>query len=425
MWRLSRVCGRTALLLVSALCTLGAVAGCVQIVPKEPPNQLSSHAYAEDFDAAWTFIRDTYAYFDPHAVDWEQVRALLRPRVAEVRDRTEFISLLEELVEHLCDHHAHLGTNTASSPRLVPSGADLWAAHRLGNAVITDVRSGSDAEASGLRPGMLIVSIGGSPVAAAVDGRLPRAVARNHVAARDWALRTLLAGHHGASVHVEVQSGKGRLAISYDPGQWSRPEAPLTAARLDADMGYVRLHDSLGHRALIPAWDAALARLRESDGLILDLRDTPGGGDAAIARPLLGRLVSSVLPYQRHVRPDPSRPGSQRAWTEKVKPRGPFTYDKPMAVLVGRWTGSMAEGVAIALDGMKRADVFGSPMAGLRGAIESLTLKHSKIPVRVPAERLYHIDGTPREAFMPPFPVETRPSSDAVIIAAVEWLLRE
>jgi len=224
-------------------------------------------------------------------------------------------------------------------------------------------------------------------------------------------------------VHVEVQSGKGRLAISYDPGQWNRPEAPLTAAHLDADIGYVRLHDSLGQKALIPAWDAALARLRESDGLILDLRDTPGGGDTTIARPLLGRLVSSRLPYQRHVRPDPSRAGSQRAWTEKVKPRGPFTYDKPVAVLVGRWTGSMGEGVAIALDGMKRADVFGSPMAGLRGAIETRTLKHSKIPVRVPAERLYHIDGTPREAWLPPFPVEARPSSDAVLTSAVEWLL--
>ena len=384
-------------------------------------DRLSAHAYAEDFDAAWSFIRDTYAYFDREAVDWEQVRVLLRPRVAEVRDRNEFIGLLEELVEHLCDHHAHLGVNTASSPRLVPSGADLWAVHRLGEAVITDVRAGSEAEASGLRPGMPIVSIDGSPVAAAVDDRLPQAVARDHAAARDWALRTLLAGRHGTSVHVEVQSGSGRLGVSYEPGKWSRPGAPLTATHLDADIGYVRLHDSLGQHALIPAWDAALARLKETDGLILDLRDTPGGGDAAIARPLMGRLVSSTLPYQRHERPNPRRPGSHRTWTEKVKPRGPFTYDKPMAVLVGRWTGSMGEGVAIALDGMKRADVFGSPMAGLRGAIETLNLKHSKIPVRVPAERLYHIDGTPREAFLPPFPVDAGPN-DAVLDAALKRL---
>lgn len=82
----------------------------------------------------------------------------------------------------------------------------------------------------------------------------------------------------------------------------------------------------------------------------------------------------------------------------------------------------MGEGVAIALDGMQRADVFGSAMAGLRGAIEALDLKHTKIPVRVPGERLYHVDGTPREAFLPPFPVEAG-QGDTVLDAAVSRLL--
>ena len=238
-----------------------------------------------------------------------------------------------------------------------------------------------------------------------------------------WALRTLLAGRHGASVRLEVETESGRVGAAFVPGQWDRPETPLTARRLGEGIGYVRLHDSLGQDALIRAWDAALERFKETDGLILDLRDTPGGGDTIVARPLLGRLVSSALAYQRHELPDPSRPGgSRRTWTEEVKPRGPFTNDKPMAALVGRWTGSMGEGVAIALDGMKRASVFGSPMAGLRGAIETRTLKHTKIPVRVPAERLYHVDGTPREAFLPPFPAEAG-QGDAVLDAAIKRLL--
>lgn len=73
---------------------------------------------------------------------------------------------------------------------------------------------------------------------------------------------------------------------------------------------------------------------------------------------------------------------------------------------------------------MRRAAVFGSPMAGLRGAIKTLMLKHTNIPLRVPAERLYHVDGTPREAFRPPFPVEAG-EGDAVLDAAVEWLRRQ
>ena len=406
---------------MSTVCATGFLPGCDRAAPQGPPERLPTSAYTEDFDEAWTSIRDTYAYFDHVAVDWDHVRVVLRPRVAEIRDNAEFVGLLEELVEHLCDHHAHLGVNTPSSPRLVPSGADVWATHRADEAVITNVRAGSAAERSGLRPSMRIVSIGGLPVARAVDDRLPQAVNRDHPDARDWALRTLLAGRHGTSVSLEVETESGPVVATFEPGQWRRPEVPLTASHLDGEVAYVRLHNSLGQDALIPAWDAALARFKETRGLVLDLRDTPGGGDAAVARPLMGRLVAATVPYQRHERSDPERRRGSRTWTEQVEPRGPFTYDKPMAVLVGRWTGSMGEGVAIALDGMERADVFGSPMAGLRGAIETLDLKHTKIPVRVPAERLYHVDGTPREAFLPPFRVEAGPG-DAVLEVALKRL---
>ena len=105
----------------------------------------------------------------------------------------------------------------------------------------------------------------------------------------------------------------------------------------------------------MPAWDAALDRLRETDGLILDLRDTPGGGNTTVARGLLGRLVPEVRPYQRHDLPrEERRYGIRRIWVEHVAPRGPYIYDKPVAALVGRWTASMGEGVAIGLDGARR-----------------------------------------------------------------------
>lgn len=67
------------------------------------------------------------------------------------------------------------------------------------------------------------------------------------------------------------------------------------------------------------------AEIRDHAGFVLDLRDTPGGGDAIVARPLMGRLVSSAQPYQRHELPDPRRPGTpRRTWTEVVKPEGPL-----------------------------------------------------------------------------------------------------
>jgi carboxyl-terminal processing protease len=41
-------------------------------------------------------------------------------------------------------------------------------------------------------------------------------------------------------------------------------------------------------------------------------------------------------------------------------------------VLVGRWTASMGEGMAIGLDAMKRATIVGTRMAGLNGAVFDL-----------------------------------------------------
>ena len=158
--------GSRNVLLMATVCATAIYSGCDRD-PQAPPERLPPSAYTEDFDAAWTFIRDTYVYFDQTAVDWECARELLRPQAAEVRDHAGFVGLLEELFEHLCDHHAHLGVNTGSSPRLVPSGADLWAEHRGGMAVITAVRADSAAERSGLRPGMQVVSIEGTPVAEA------------------------------------------------------------------------------------------------------------------------------------------------------------------------------------------------------------------------------------------------------------------
>ncbi len=377
---------------------------------------LAGAAYLEDFDAAWTFVRDNFAYFHRNQTDWVQVRTLYRPRAAEARSGGELVGVLEDMMEELYDPHAHLGVNTASSPRLVPTGTDLWAEWQGGRAVITDVRAGSEAERVGLRPGMEIHAIGGRPVQEATRDRLPAALRAPHSAANDWALRALLAGRHDAPVSLTVHTRGRRESFDFRPGLTSRPGTPLTARVLEGNLGYVRVHDALGDTALIAAWDSALAVLRGTRGLVLDLRDTPGGGNTTVARALLSRLISEERPYQRHELPaEERRYGVRRIWDERVAPRGPFTYDKPVVALVGRWTGSMGEGITIGLDGMRRATIVGTPMARLRGATYGTRLPHTGFEVRVPAERLYHVRGTPREEFVPG--VLVQPSSAGADLA--------
>jgi C-terminal processing protease CtpA/Prc len=132
------------------------------------------------------------------------------------------------------------------------------------------------------------------------------------------------------------------------------------------------------------------------------LRDTPSGGNTTVARAIMSRFVQAEAPYQRHAIPaEERRYGVKRVWVEIVAPRGPFAYRAPVVVLVSHWTGSMGEGLAIGMDAIGAATVVGTRMAGLLGATYSLRLAHTGITVNAPAEQLFHVNGTPREDFVP------------------------
>jgi adenine-specific DNA-methyltransferase len=103
-------------------------------------------------------------------------------------------------------------------------------------------------------------------------------------------------------------------------------------------------------------------------------------------------------------------------------PRGPWTLSGPVAVLSGRWTGSMGEGMAIGFDGMNRGAVVGGPMAGLAGGIEVHKLPATDTDLRLPAYGLAHVDGTPRQYWSPRERVQPDPggSEDPALARALQ-----
>lgn len=111
--------------------------------------------------------------------------------------------------------------------------------------------------------------------------------------------------------------------------------------------------------------------------------------------------MSAPTAYQAHDLPRELRQtGIARRWIEQVLPRPGKRHRGPVRVLVGRWTGSMGEGLAIGFDAIG-ARVTGDRMAGLLGAIEDYRLERSGLVLKLPTERLFAVDGTPREAFVP------------------------
>jgi carboxyl-terminal processing protease len=346
-------------------------------------------------------IESVYAY--PERLDGPPLSAKLRAEAEQVHDRRSLLAYAERALLSLADHHAITGASRSDSWAVVPSYGDLWIESRGGFYVVDAVREGSPAEQAGVRRGDLLVDVGGVTVDEAVaafwaDLGLPVTAER-----ASFAARVLAAGRRDRPRRLTFQRAGGErrtldLANLYAASPGDR--RPVTARQEEGAL-VIRINDALGNSDTIAAFDAAMATVRPRQRVVVDLRDTPGGGNTNVARAMLGWFVTRPTAYQVHNLPAEEREtGIARQWVEQVLPRAGKHHDGPVEVRIGRWTGSMGEGLAVAFDAIG-ADVRGGPMAGLLGAIYDHRLEHSGLVLKIPTERLFHVDGTPRELFVP------------------------
>ncbi len=362
--------------------------------------QAAAHGFENDFDTFWRQIQTDYPYFAKKATDWQCVKSVYGPQAAATNDRAALIVILEHALDELYDPHATLNVNLGSSTRLIPSGLDVWAEWQGNRAIVTQLRPGARAERTGLRVGMEIVAMNGIPIRKAAEARLGRCLTKPDPAAFNWALLAVLAGRHDTPRSIQVHTPAGDAEIHPDASVIALSDPPgATWRNQDGSIGYIAIHN-LGSTDTVALFNKALQHLRHTRGLILDLRDTPGGGSTDVAEPIMGRLIDRSQPYQRVA------PTHGKAWTAHVQPRGPWAYKAPVVVLVSRWTGSMGEGMAIGLDGMHRGVIVGTKMAGLNGSVFTHHLAQSDINYTFPGDALAHLNGTPRENFIPPVLVD-------------------
>lgn len=353
--------------------------------------------YQKDFQEFWTDINQHYAYLDQQKIDWTKVKEIYTPLVNQVSDKAGYIRLLERVLSELHNGHVSLSTNLPGSNRLVPSGLDLRVEQSGNKYFITDLRKGFGADLSGLKIGMEVTAFNDKPIDAQLKQFLPRYTAQPNAKMYQYALDMLFAGTHDTPRSVTVKDS-GQLKTFYPVSYGNSPEL-LFSKKINNNTGYIRINNSLGNNNLIAAFDSVLDSLLLLKSLVIDLTETPGGGNSTVARAIMGRFITTSLPYQVHEF-DEKAYQTKRHWVEYVTPRKKVFSGK-VYVLVSRWTGSMGEGIAIGFDGMKRATIIGTPMAGLLGAISGFRMTETGIGFQIPTERLYHVKGTPREDFVP------------------------
>jgi carboxyl-terminal processing protease len=320
------------------------------------------------FDEAWRTIRERY--YDPelHGVDWEDLRARLRPLAAEAASEIEFYSVLRRLTSRLRDAHTRVFSPDErfdwQRPTYVSVGLSLREIG--GEIIVAAVERGGEAERAGVRAGDALLSIEGEPVAAVFARRLTEEVGTStDSAARQQAAARLFKGARDTfvtavfardGVRAEARSVRLRRVLQ------SRPPA-LSVQKIE---GFPVVTFNMFVPEIASELMRALRRgeLRGARGLVIDLRDN-GGGHAET----MTDIASAFLPQGTNLGEFTDREGRVSS-APQTRAAMLFAADTvaefrgAVIVLTSTRTASAAEILAAALQETHRARVIGENTCG-------------------------------------------------------------
>lgn len=359
--------------------------------------------FREDAGLVERLVDYQYAYLDRLPDGDFVLTDTLQTEVDQVQTRDDLIRFAERALLLLADHHAITGSSLSDSWAVFPSYGDLWIEERDGEYYVEQVRDNTPASRAGILAGDRLVGIGDFSTRGAVEEFWRDLGVPEGSGNLAFAARVLAAGRRDRQRNLTVQRGSNEPRELQLPNLYStdRTGNSMLSVSREGDDLLIKFNDSLGQNDVISAFDEIMAQAETNQHIILDLTDTASGGNTVVARGIMGWFVQQPTAYQIHRLPaEERRTGIARQWIEQVLPRSGKYHSGLVTVRVGRWTGSMGEGLAIGFDAIG-ATVEGSRMAGLLGAVYDERLPNSQLVVKIPVERLYSTAGTPRQEFAP------------------------
>jgi carboxyl-terminal processing protease len=408
---------------------------------REPGPDLKAVAWEDlayhTFQSVWSTVNDSY--FDPGfgGVDWAAVREKYRQRLPAARDERKLRWLLESMLLEL--HRTHFSIVPRDSAVFDPSqrsrigSIGTQETFLNGQVVVSEVRKGLPGAAAGIKPGDAVLGVDGLELAPILESLAkagyPRARAGLYLTQY---VESRLGGAVGSRVKLRLEGPGGatrEVAVTCGPadGIWSEPigSFPAEPVRIKAARGADGIA-LLRFSAFVPQVMAEirtfLRSLRPADGLVIDLRDNPGGvTDMACG---IGGLLLS-------------KDGSLGAMHMRkglenfdVYPQA-GAFGGPVAILVDSQSASTSEILAAGLQESRRARVFGESSAG--AALPSFfkrlptgdLLQYAIADMTTPAGRMIEGHGVVPDVAVALTRADLAGGRDPVAAAAQAWLETE
>ena len=319
--------------------------------------RLSKHDRHEIFEEVWETINEKY--FDPsfNGVNWNAIREQYRPLVDAAKNDDEFYATMKKMVGELHDAHTRFHTPRERKEReeLKAVSVGVSISDVEGQIVITGLEPDSEAARAGIETGMIVLAIDGQPIAE----RLRSAQAQIGGTSTERAERLrlyhqLIEGEPGTTIKLGLERADEtslevtltRLIVA--------DTAKVSSRRLPSGYGYIKL--TLWKSPVNKEFKRALESLKDTSGMIIDLRGNPGG-EANEVMKIAGLFFNSRVPFGQFI----ARSG--RAITLFTE-RDEHCYKGALVILVNEGSGSGSELFSGVMQENGRAIIVGRQSCG-------------------------------------------------------------
>lgn len=389
--------GRIALSLLGVL-FLGLAIQSAGELRYNPVSDFSRLSYSDAFVQLNERLSVEYPFGEWKRIDWDALRERYEPlfeQAEQTKDRDLYNKTLRHYLAEMKDGHIRIVNDKVyDSPVYKKEGGGGFGISTIrldnGRVLVTLVLEGSPADKAGIRVGKEIVKWDGENAGAAYEAvswsDTPNTAQNENVNQGRFMPRAPI-GQIVEVVYREEADGEEQTArlIAYDDQyetlrrtrpQLTKETPPVEGRMLDNGYGYIRISHFLSSMsASNPASNMKkiLHSLMDQGmkGLVLDLRDNPGGEDALAVR-MAGHFVSEVTPYSyvsyynRYSKKFEINTGEDY----RIQPSKPH-YGGNIAILVNGWTASSGEGLPLVLKGRPNVTIAG--FAGTNGSFGVIT----------------------------------------------------
>lgn len=367
---------------------------------------MSKKEQLQNFEILWNAIDKNYSFFELKKINWNKIKTEYKKKIELCTNTNSFYEILDDLVRELKNAHANI-TNYKKDSYLDIYSPEFITRLIENRAVVVFVKENSEAYNKGIRIGSTIVEVDGKTIELKRES-IRKLLNQNSSerAFKEEASRRIIHGEKDSKIKIkyipylskkikEITLTRNEIVPNIE---YLQKNATLIKGKyleyglIDAKYGYIKIASFHGKNEIADEFNTALEFLKNTKGLIIDIRENRGGYGIS-HQEIIGRLISE----EKKVSINYNKNGLAHNSFEKqelyYKPTGSWQYKKPIVLMFDSITGSASDLFAAKLISTKRVITIGQTTHGdLCGSMASIELP-CKLIIDIPDSYITDANG--------------------------------